>query len=426
MFKRQKTNFLLLFFLLIKTLPLQAEPENQQNSNFQPVSALIIIDNQNNEKTAIQEEGIQLSQSKIIETLRNILSNELKLNGFQISRDKLFAEKIKQQDKQDLLLEKPYKLIQLGASKQLHLLLILQTKVKNDRFYVLSKLYDIKMRRLLFASADDYPLDLTLQNNIKVLASKLSPHFRDAWENFFAREWRERSPVLDIRSPNNGALVTINNAFIAGYIESGELKVYDFKIEEGKEITVRLQKAGFYDLEKKISIATDTLRLKMPKMRRISRFAAYLLYSSFQFYGAGIGFRKYLGNEYSFVSAQNYFYGQSTPNKNAKAPLHLDSRLCYGQYFLTPPQQFFRFNFESGLGLLLTFSPGKDLPVYTDWYINIAALNFELNFERLVFYAQMEFRYFLGLGNNLLGANMINEFSPGHQPIYSLGVVYKW
>ena len=79
---------------------------------------------------------------------------------------------------------------------------------------------------------------------------------------------------------------------------------------------------------------------------------------------------------------------------------------------------------SAGGGAILTANPGATLPLFTDVYINLLNVWLEWKVGDYKLFARVEAKASLGIGNNLLGSNII-YWGPAFPPV-ALGLVIPW
>ena len=119
-----------------------------------------------------------------------------------------------------------------------------------------------------------------------------------------------------------------------------------------------------------------------------------------------------------------YFFLQSDIAQASNAVVHEDLGFSLGMYLFFSESSFFRMGARIGGGVITTVLPVRDLPVYTDFYIDPVKLFIELNLRHYAFFTEFGVRYAFGTGNSLLERGFV---SAGNiDATVSLGVMKKW
>ncbi len=77
-----------------------------------------------------------------------------------------------------------------------------------------------------------------------------------------------------------------------------------------------------------------------------------------------------------------------------------------------------------GCGVVVTSFTESEMPVYTDYYLNILSPFLDLNFRPWTAFLMARIQFGLGMGNDFLGRGLF-EIQEGGIPI-SIGVRRKW
>jgi hypothetical protein len=84
----------------------------------------------------------------------------------------------------------------------------------------------------------------------------------------------------------------------------------------------------------------------------------------------------------------------------------------------------FTVSYSYGLGVIFSLLDATGSPLYTDFYLNPANLHLEYAVNDYVIFLRIEYKIAIGLGRNLLGADVIS-IADGW-PLFTLGVITRW
>jgi hypothetical protein len=156
---------------------------------------------------------------------------------------------------------------------------------------------------------------------------------------------------------------------------------------------------------------------------KTNRFAVEADWTLGQLIGLGGAFRYYVLPDYFFLSNSHYLYFQAPYTPGATGILHYDIGLQVGGYIFLGPSSRFRIGVSSGFGTVFSFFFISSFPPATDLYINILNVSLEWNMPGISLFFRPEWKYTLGIGNNLLGISTMHweVFPP-----MTLGVAFTW
>ncbi len=308
------------------------------------------------------------------------------------------------------------------------------------------KCYDVQAKRLAATVIKSGKQGLSVSSLINEAIAEIIPKITQALDIYTVKEGEIEKEVtvfkditlkeiksmgetinVTLTSPDEGAEVYLADRAM-GKITEGKIV---FEASTNSSLLVRLSKPGFYDSAREIPVSdADTSVTFDPLYKTSSMFEPEFNYGLFQFFGFGAGMRYYPVTpwfdltDWTFVNLNNYLYLQLDYTGNVTPVIHDDINLTFNQYALLGPDSLFRFGFYMGTGIILTFFTVPNMPVYSDFYLDLFGAWIELNFLDYRIFLRGSLRMYVGffdiIKNDLLGEG----FNDG--PVQSIGVVLKW
>jgi hypothetical protein len=221
-------------------------------------------------------------------------------------------------------------------------------------------------------------------------------------------------------SSQEGMEVVIAGDVIAGFIEEGALVFEIPAVSAGTPFIVEKRMEGFHTQRQTVSAAAE---IPLAPLVKSNRFAAEADWTMGQLIGLGGTFRYYILPDSIFLSNSHYIYFQAPYTPGATGVLHYDVGLQAGAYIIWGPESPFRLGVSLGLGTVFSFFFVPGLAPATDLYLNLLNVTAEWNMPGISLFIRPEWKYTLGIGNNLLGLDSMHwEVFP---PI-TMGAVFKW
>jgi len=221
-------------------------------------------------------------------------------------------------------------------------------------------------------------------------------------------------------SSQEGMKVLIAGDVIAGFIEEGTLIFETPPVPAGTPFVVEKRMEGFHAQRETVNAAAE---IPLAPLIKSSRFAAEADWTLGQLIGLGGAFRYYILPDFLFFSTSHYIHFQAPYTPGATGVLHYDAGLQAGGYLIWGPESSFRLGVSLGFGTVFSFFFVPGLSPATDLYLNLLNVTAEWNMPEISLFIRPEWKYALGIGNNLLGLGLMRwEVFP---PI-TMGVVFKW
>lgn len=231
-----------------------------------------------------------------------------------------------------------------------------------------------------------------------------------------------RVDEITFTSPQEGMEVLVQGQKSVGRITNGTLVFSTGGIRAGTPLLVEKRKPGYHSLSQTIIASPEITLTPLPRENKLS---LELDWTAGQLEGAGATLRWYPVPDWIMLNFSEYLYTQVALVPGASVPIHADSEALAGLYLFLPPQSNFRFGISSGVGTILTYVPGTNLPLYTDVYINLLSLWGEYKVGGYPIFARIELKVPLGVGTSLLGVGQPLNWGGGIPPI-AVGVVLPW
>lgn len=293
------------------------------------------------------------------------------------------------------------------------------------------KCYSIKNNRLIASHIDSSRIGLSVHNLIYTAVEDMLPKILAAKEDIGGISQEEEEILTDfskyeltfLSEDEDMEIYILENTFL-GNIKDGRLIINTIPFNIGTEINITKKKAGYHSETEIIRIEENNQKITLKPLKKETRFAAEIIWTTGQFFGLGLGMRYYFIPDSFFISADDYFYIQYGFNERSSPVFHDDLRVLAGKYLFFPYSSLFRMGISAGIGCIFSFYSIPDKGLFTDFYIDFSNIWTEWNIKNWAIFLRVELKYSLGIGNNLLGRQII--VPEGIGPSVSLGAVRKW
>jgi hypothetical protein len=381
------------------------------------------------------------------ESIKENLMLELKVAGFSVLEEKFWRNKQKELGISDNDLFEGQQAIRLaqgvGADVAVSGFLLL---AKNKILFGI-KCYDVQARRLATTVIKSGKQGLAVSSLISEAITELIPKITKALDIYTVKEGeieKEVNVFKDITLKEIRSMGTTVNVTLTSIDENAQVYLADklmgqftdgritLEASANSSLLLRIAKPGHYDITKEVPVGEKDATVAIEPMYKTSAmFEPELNYGFYQFFGLGAGVRYYPVTpwfdltDWAFINLNNYLYAQLDYMGNMSAVMHDDINLSLNSYVLLGPQSFFRFGVFAGAGNIITFFTVPDMPVYSDFYLDLIGTWSELNFMDFKIYlrlsARMYAKFFDIITNDLLGEGFYRM-----GPVTSIGVVFKW
>ena len=284
------------------------------------------------------------------------------------------------------------------------------------------KVLDPRSARLVTSVYATTILGVTVHNRIAEVVDRLTPRLASFVNP--EQDTPEVPPfVLEVTliSEIEGLEVKVGGVESGGRIEEGRLTLPFNPYPVGTRLAVHKEAAGYHSAMETVELDRPRSEIALSPLWPETRSSWHLHWTTGQLFGLGVGYRRYLRPDTSFLEADNYLYLQPSRHPGGELTIHNDLGMVVGRYLLLPYGSPVRFALATGLGVVLTKAPLPGL--FTDVYLNLASLILEYNRRTSMLYLRLDTKLALGIGNNLLGTEVM--FLERFGPLLTLGLGWK-
>jgi hypothetical protein len=219
-------------------------------------------------------------------------------------------------------------------------------------------------------------------------------------------------------SRDEGMAVLIAGDTRAGVIADGKLTFPVGSMAVGTPLQVIKQKSGYHESAQTVKAAPQVTLTPLAK-EHIS--AAELIWTTGQMAGLGAALRGYVVPDSFYVYAGDYLYVQTPVVPALRAILHDDLYFGFGAYLFFPPDAPLRLSLATGAGLIWSHFSQPGMPVYTDFYLDVASWTLETRILGPILFLRQDYKYTLGISTNLAGRGWpVKGF-----PLTTIGVLFQ-
>ena len=229
---------------------------------------------------------------------------------------------------------------------------------------------------------------------------------------------------LVFQSKDEGMLISLDGREPAGRIVQGELEVPYVPFKVDSTILVRKEKEGYYPEVERVALYPGENRILLKPLQKMFKNEVGVGWTLGESLGATVEYRRYLEPDYLFFSITERLYFQYDSLPGSHPVFHNDVSLSMGGYLFSPYNDRFRIGCSLGVGVVITSFTVSDMPVYTDYYLNLGSPFLELNYNPWAVFLILRVQYGLGMGNDFLGRGFFT-IQQGGVPI-TIGVRRKW
>jgi hypothetical protein len=275
------------------------------------------------------------------------------------------------------------------------------------------KVLDSRSGRLVSAVYAVTLVGVAVHNRVAEAVDRLTPQL----ESFISPEQQAEDVapfVLEatLLSDLDGTRVSLGGVEPAGEVSGGRLTLPFAPYPVGTRLELVMQKDGYHTASETIVLDRTRSEVRLRPLWRETRRSLYVSLTTGQLLGLGVGYRHYLEPDTLFVAGENYFYVQPARSDAGGVAVHDDLAALVGRYLFWRYDAPFRFALAAGAGVILTKA---DVPgLFTDWYLDLLSVNLEWNKKEYTITLRGDAKATLGIGNNLLGADIMtmNRFGP--------------
>lgn len=295
--------------------------------------------------------------------------------------------------------------------------------MEKDRILVSLQCYDVKAGTLITGFLHTWRFNLGFYNSIHGEMADLVQRvvFLTAPKLITLKE-DVRIDQITFTSPQNGMEVIVQGQRSVGRIQDGSLVFHTDGLKAGAPLWIEKRQEGYHTLWQRVIASPEIALTSLPRENNMS---LELDWTAGQLEGAGATLRWYPVPDWVMLNFAEYLYTQIPLVPNGSWPVHADSEALLGLYLFAPPEATFRWGISSGFGMILSYIAPTNVPLYTDFYVNLLSLWSEYRVGGLPVFARIELKVPLGIGNNLLGQGPPLHWG-GFLPPIAFGVVLPW
>ena len=228
-------------------------------------------------------------------------------------------------------------------------------------------------------------------------------------------------PRTDIRfvSSQDAVEVLIEGETLAGVIENGRLDWTAGALPTGSKLRVLKKREGFHPSWQTIRVAPE---VALSPLSKTAMEGIELDWTLGQMVGLGATLRGYWKPDSLYRWFSSYLFLQLPMTSTGRPYFHYDTGLGIGGYIL-PPGSAVRISLTTGIGAIFSIQGQPGATMFTDFYLNPLSWAVEAKLWGVTMFLRQEYKYTLGVGDNLLGRNLMTV--SGTMPPLTLGVLFR-
>lgn len=318
------------------------------------------------------------------------------------------------------------RVVPLGRSQQADIVIATTYGIEGNRLFIHIKGFDVRTSRLAAATSQTGLAGLAGFTLCEMAALRFAESLSMYREQYDPDEpiTLEAIVSLTFQSDDEGMQISLDGREPVGKILKGELEVPYVPFRVDSRILVRKEKEGYYPETEEVALKPGENRILLKPLQRKFRNEVGLGWTVGEAQGGALEYRRYLEPDYLFWSITERFYFQYDSLSGSRPVLHNDVSLSLGGYLISSYKDRFRFGCSFGVGVIITSFTASDMPIYTDYYLNVGSPFLELNYNPWAVSLIFRIQYGLGMGNDFLGRGFFT-IPQGGIPI-TLGVRRKW
>ncbi|MFQ3621881.1 MAG: hypothetical protein SNJ78_13175 [Spirochaetales bacterium] len=318
------------------------------------------------------------------------------------------------------------RVVPLGRSVRADVVVASSFGLEGRRMFIHIKGFDVRTSRLAAAVSETGFAGLAGFRFTEQASLRFAENLSLYRETYDPNELITLEAIVSLRflSSDEGMQVFLDQREPSGTIVKGEVEIPYVPLRVDDTILVRKEKEGYYPSVEKVSLQPGENRIPLKPLQKQYKNEVGVGWTLGETYGLGAEYRRYLLPDYTFLSFNGRFYVQYDTLPGSKPVLHSDFSCSLGEYLFTPHDARVRLGVTLGAGVSITSFTESEMPIYTDYYLNLGSPFLELNYSPLSYFVMVRLQYGLGMGNHLLGRKLF-EIEQGGIPI-TLGVRRKW
>ena len=318
------------------------------------------------------------------------------------------------------------RVVPLGQTQQANIVVATTYGIEGNRMFIHIKGFDVRTSRLAAATSETGLAGLAGFTLCEQAALRFSESLSRYREQYDPNEPITLEAIVSLifQSVDEGMRISLDDREPVGEIVQGELEVPYVPFRVDSRILVRKEKGGYYPETEQVALKPGENRIQLKPLQKKFRNEVGLGWTVGEAWGGAVEYRRYLEPDYLFASITERFYLQYDSLAGSKPVLHNDASLSIGGYLFSSYKDRFRLGLSFGVGVIITSFTVSDMPVYTDYYLNIGSPFLELNYNPWAVFLIFRTQYGLGMGNDFLGRGFFT-IQQGGIPV-TLGVRRKW
>jgi hypothetical protein len=286
--------------------------------------------------------------------------------------------------------------------------------VQNEEVYYSIQCWDVASEKLAAGIQASTPFNLAFFSALNLSLS------RDLLPKLSAKAG-PTPPSVVFTSRDEGMEVRLSGDRDIGRVTNGRISLPADGITAGTKVLLQKTRPGYHPAEQSVTLST-TKEVALKPLVPEHRGALELDSTVGQLLGLGAALRSYRNPDWFFITVGGYLWVQPPANIALRAVVHADLCGGVGGYVFLPPDAPVRLGVSTGAGFIVSAFSTPGFPGYIDYYLDVLNWWLEAGFPGTTFFVRQEFKYALGMGNNLLGQGwMISRFPPT-----TLGVLFRW
>jgi hypothetical protein len=295
-------------------------------------------------------------------------------------------------------------------------------QMDNNRILVSVQCYDVSAGTLITGFSHTWRFNLGFYNALHAqIADLIQKVVFSSAPRLITLKESVRVDQITFTSAQNGMEVFVEGQESAGRIQDGSLVFPAKGVRAGTLLRVEKKQEGYHTVWQSVRAAPEIALTPLPKKNILSLEVDW---TAGELEGAGAALRWYPVPDWFYLGLSEYLFTQVPMSAAGTWPIHNDSELLLGLYLFWPPQAPFRMGISAGGGVFVTWVPSSASLLYTDVYINVLNIFFELRAGNVKLFARVDGKITLGIGNDLLGGNVVTWNSL--LPPFTFGVVIPW
>lgn len=230
---------------------------------------------------------------------------------------------------------------------------------------------------------------------------------------------------LSFASPDGGARVGAGETLF-GEIADGRLDAPYFPFIEGSELSVRIEKEGYWPRTQSIRVSGNAEDIQLKPLYRATRVAYGANYGTARILGAAGFFRKYLIPDQVYAKAEFSLWAAYDFSAASRPVLHDELRLGMGAYLFFDPMARFRVSVGTGVSSIGTFLTAKyaEPRLGLDICVEPVFFTLEWHWPEWAIVLESRYPYSLGADTGFLKRGWLSLGDAGPQ-FLSVGVLFK-